>query len=94
MCYYFQKWRRSTIGNLNVNDLVPIEFNIVFQQHYDINTLDEFEPNPILVNINQLKPYQHAKLNVEPIQVPKFTISMNLIQLVYPQIIQMTNRYV
>jgi hypothetical protein len=64
------------------------------KQHYDINTLDEFEPNPNLVNINKLKPYQHAKLNVEPIQVPKFTISMNFIQLVYPQIIFMTNRYV
>jgi hypothetical protein len=44
------------------------------KQHYDIDTLD----------INELKPYQHSKLNVEPIQVLKFTISMNFIQLVYP----------
>jgi hypothetical protein len=36
-------------------------------------TLDEFDLNLILINVNKLKPYRYVKQSTKPIQVPKST---------------------
>jgi hypothetical protein len=36
-------------------------------------TLDKFDLNLILVNVNKPKPYRYVKQNIKPIQVPKST---------------------
>jgi hypothetical protein len=53
--------------------------------------LDKFDPNLILVNVNKLKAYQYVKQCIELFELLKFTIFVNFIQSINPQIFPTTN---
>jgi hypothetical protein len=59
ICFGFQKHARNTHASSNNVGLDHIRFNIVYLTIQQILVIvDKFDPNPILVNINKLKPYR------------------------------------
>ncbi len=61
MFYGFQGLSKRTILNFKNNGLDHIKSNFLLNNIVLLMTIDKFDPNPILVNINKLKPYKFVE---------------------------------
>jgi hypothetical protein len=61
MFHGFPKEKRRTLGNLRKDGLVHSRYSIAYPIILFILVyVSNFEPNPVLVNINKLKPYKYV----------------------------------
>ncbi len=63
--YGFQKGVSHIWGSSPKNGLDCIGYNVLLNNIVLLVTLINFEPNPMLVNINKLKPYQFITSKVQ-----------------------------
>lgn len=61
MFYGFQGLSKRIILNFKNDGLDHIKSNCLLNNIVLLTTIDKFDPNPILVNINKLKPYRFVE---------------------------------
>jgi hypothetical protein len=68
MFYGFPKEKKHIWENSRKDGLVHSRCNITYLINYNFFFVDNFEPNPILVNVNELKPYTYVDQTMKGIQ--------------------------
>ncbi len=68
---WFPKWEKHIWANSRKDGLAHSRYNIVYPTTQFFFLVNNFEPNPILVNVNKLIPYKYVDQTLKGIQSSK-----------------------